>query len=481
MVAEPRFDSWRENSDTAQEFEYRARLEKQREAQKALESELLEKMESLKGVHGSWTRMLLCRSATNTTGIWNDHQSLLHDQGCRLQIVSILAVKGGKVPVDAGSLVTSCEYDKRFEESGNTAALENTQTLDQVKIQVMIEDIDCPFYASGHCIFVVFEERCVDVVTGLVGAKDSAGPLVRRQKVAGFSDDVEKIVGLYGKVPKVLETKFEELGVKFVEGETFQRHAVRDERLVTGENPMSSVTCLRERRLQDESSKILIDVTFATDVESHFESSISETFNFTVKVAVTVTADDDNDHITVLPVVEEHVYTICRLGVGRRLGSSVACPRGAGRRLRRRITCRCGADWRMSPRVTCPSTKSCTAGTDSRVHALLRPRCLWQVTRSVGGNAEDRAEDLREDADGGPSCGWRPTGASAAEVDPLQAQSIVEESVDCVTGAVLAGCYDKEWFHEADFSVPLDQACKGTSTRRSPQIPRGESLLQMDV
>ena len=107
----------------------------------------------------------------------------------------------------------------------------------------------------------------------------------------------------------------------------------------------------------------------------------------------------------------------------------------------------------MSPRVTCPSTKSCTAGTDSRVHALLRPRCLWQVTRSVGGNAEDRAEDLREDADGGPSCGWRPTGASAAEVDPLQAQSIVEESVDWVTGAVSAGCCDKEWFHEADFSV----------------------------
>ena len=153
------------------------------------------------------------------------------------------------------------------------------------------------------------------------------------------------------------------------------------------------------------------------------------------------------------------------------LGSSVACPRGAGRRLRRRITCRCAADWRMSPRVTCPSTKSCTAGTDSRVHALWRPRCLWQVTRLVGGDAEDRAEDLRADAGGGPSCGWRPTGASAAEVDPLQAQAIVEESVDCVMGAESAGCYDKEWFHEAD-SVPVDQACKGTSTRHLPDSER---------
>ena len=280
---------------------------------------------------------------TNVAGAWNDHRSLLHVQGCRLQCVSVVAVKGGKVPIDAGSLVASCEHDDRFEESDDIAAFKNTQALDQVKIQVMIEDIDC------------------------------------------------------------------------------------------------------------------------------------------ILLAVTVTADDDNDDITVLPAVEEHVYTICRLGVGRRLGSSVACPRGAGRRVRRRITCRCGADWRMSTRVTCPSTKSCTAGTDSRVHALWRPRCLWQPTRLVGGNAEDRAEDLRADADGGPSCGWGPTGASAAEVDPLQAQAIVEESVDGVMGAVSAGCYDEEWFHEADFSVPLDQACKGTSTRYPPQIPGGGSFLQMYV
>ena len=522
-----------------------------------------------------------CYRTTNATGAWSDHRSLLHVQGCRLQSVSVVAVKGGKVPIDAGNLVTSREHDKGFEESDDIAALENTQALNQVKIQAMVEDIDRIFFADSHGIFVVFEDEWAEIVTrlyaagkveavvcndttGLVGAKDSAGFLVRcgsslvlwrvagiwmeelaqrtqvghqcavielhqdrlmrqhtpdadrvarvpvtpiaqdtrahlvdlrignkpemfageshdwkgRQKVAGFSNDEEKTVGLYGKELNVLEIKSEELGVKYIEGEIFKWYVVWDERLITGQNPMSSVTCLRERRLQDESSEILFNVTFAyttsadtfsnelteaaTDVESHFESSISETFNFTVEVAVTVTADDDNDDITVLPAVEEHVYIICRLGVGRRLGSSVTCPRGAGRRLRRRITCRCGAEWRMSTRVTCPSTKSCTAGTDSRVHALWGPRCLWQAMRLVGGNAEDRAEDLRADADGGPSCGWGPTGASAAEVDPLQAQAIVEESVDGVMGAVSAGCYDEEWFHEADFSVPLGQACKGT-------------------
>ena len=204
--------------------------------------------------------MSSCRSATNATGAWSDYRSLLHVQGRQLESVSIVAVKGGKVPIDAGRLGTSCEHDKRFEESGNIAALENTRALDQVKIQVMIEDIDCLFHAGGHGIFVAFEERLADIVTrsyaagkavaavchgtiGFVGAKDGAGPIVRRQKVAGFSNDVEKTVGLYGKVPNVLETKFEELDAKYVEDETFKRYAVRDERLVTGQNPMSSMTC----------------------------------------------------------------------------------------------------------------------------------------------------------------------------------------------------------------------------------------------
>ena len=110
--------------------------------------------------------------------------------------MSIVAIKGGKVPIDAGSLVTSCEHDKRSEESGDIAVFENTQALDQAKIHVMAEDIDRIFLADGHGIFVAFEEGCADIVTrsyaagkvvavvcndisGLVGAKDSAEPLVR--------------------------------------------------------------------------------------------------------------------------------------------------------------------------------------------------------------------------------------------------------------------------------------------------------------
>ena len=320
-----------------------------------------------------------CCRATNATGAWSDHRSSPHVQGSRLQCVPIVAIKGGKVPIDAGSLVTSCEHDKRFEESGDIAVFKNKQALDQAKIHVMVEDIDRIFLADGHGIFVAFEEGCADIVTrsyaagkvvavvcndisGLVGAKDSAEPLVRcgsslvfwsvagiwmeelaqrlrqletqvgrqravielqrdqlmgqhttldadratrvpvtpiaqdtrihlvdprvgnkletiageshewkgRQKVAGFSNDEEKTVGLYGRVLSVLEINSEELGVKYVEGEIFRRHAVRDERLVAGQNPMSSVTCAG---LAPESLEWFLEADFSAPRDQSYKGT----------------------------------------------------------------------------------------------------------------------------------------------------------------------------------------------------------------
>ena len=64
----------------------------------------------------------------------------------------------------------------------------------------------------------------------------------------------------------------------------------------------------------------------------------------------------------------------CWTAVSRRLISSVACRSwNAGGKLSPRVACRRGAGWRPSQRVACPSSKSCTAGTDSRVFALWVP------------------------------------------------------------------------------------------------------------
>ena len=136
----------------------------------------------------------------------------------------------------------------------------------------------------------------------------------------------------------------------------------------------------------------------------------------------------------------------CQCGVGGRLSWRITCWCGAGRSLIWRVPCRRDdagrslssrvACWlsmgrRLSMRVSCPSTKCCTACTDSRPLALWMPRdrgrrcakswsacatlatCFWQVTRSVGGSAKDRAVDLRAVAGGGWSCSWARQGSAA--------------------------------------------------------------------
>ena len=53
-LAEPERSEKGQSAETAQQFEFCARLETQLEAQEALESELLAKMDTLKSVHESW-------------------------------------------------------------------------------------------------------------------------------------------------------------------------------------------------------------------------------------------------------------------------------------------------------------------------------------------------------------------------------------------------------------------------------------------
>jgi putative intracellular protease/amidase len=78
--------------------------------------------------------------------------------------------------------------------------------------------------------------------SGLVGAKLADGtPLVRGKKVNSFTDSEEEAAGLTEVVPYLLESKLRELGAAFeCNEENFAPHAVRDGRLVTGQNPRSS-------------------------------------------------------------------------------------------------------------------------------------------------------------------------------------------------------------------------------------------------
>lgn len=76
---------------------------------------------------------------------------------------------------------------------------------------------------------------------GLLGAtKPDGRPLVEGLRVGGFTDAEEAAVGLTEVVPFLLETRLREQGGTFEGGPDFQAQAVRDGRLVTGQNPASA-------------------------------------------------------------------------------------------------------------------------------------------------------------------------------------------------------------------------------------------------
>lgn len=76
---------------------------------------------------------------------------------------------------------------------------------------------------------------------GLVNAtRDDGKPLVAGLKFSSFTDAEEEAVGLVSAMPFLLETRLTELGGVFQGAPNFTAKAVRDGRLVTGQNPMSS-------------------------------------------------------------------------------------------------------------------------------------------------------------------------------------------------------------------------------------------------
>jgi putative intracellular protease/amidase len=82
---------------------------------------------------------------------------------------------------------------------------------------------------------------------GLLEARLPDGtPIVAGRRVNGFTDAEERAVGLADVVPYLLESRLRALGGLF-EGNpsNFGPHAVRDGRLVTGQNPASSAAVAR--------------------------------------------------------------------------------------------------------------------------------------------------------------------------------------------------------------------------------------------
>lgn len=180
----------------------------------------------------------------------------LLDRGHALRFASIA---GGEVPIDPGSREPSQlspAVERFLADEQAMAALHDSRAVDTCSI----DDFDALYLPGGHgtmwdlpssaalgrLVGHAFDAgRVVAAVchgpAGLVAATLADGrPLVAGRRVAGFTDEEERAVGLSEVVPFLLEQRLRELGADVVVAPKFTSNVVRDGRLVTGQNPQSS-------------------------------------------------------------------------------------------------------------------------------------------------------------------------------------------------------------------------------------------------
>ena len=172
--------------------------------------------------------------------------------------VDIASIRGGKAPHDKGS----------YGELGSRPApvqrfLDDPASMAKVENTIAIADTDPSHYTAvflpgGHGTMWDFTDaKLAELIgrawdngavigaichgpAGLVKARRADGTsVVAGLKVNSFTDAEELAVGLTDVVPFLLETELRRLGAKFEGAANFQPYAVRDGRLVTGQNPRS--------------------------------------------------------------------------------------------------------------------------------------------------------------------------------------------------------------------------------------------------
>lgn len=200
-------------------------------------------------------------STGRKTGFYYDEMAVpywaLVDAGLEVHLASIA---GGVAPADPGSLGSADDRPPAV-----TRFLADADAVEKIHNTRRIDDIDPDRYSvvflpGGHGTMWDFPEsqalatvigRAYDngaVIgavchgpAGLVAARRADGrPLVEGLRVNSFTNAEEAAVGLTEIVPFLLESRLRELGGRFESAPNFQPKAVRDGRLITGQNPASA-------------------------------------------------------------------------------------------------------------------------------------------------------------------------------------------------------------------------------------------------
>ncbi len=172
--------------------------------------------------------------------------------------VVVASPKGGTSPVDPNSLTE--DVTEKDKEAGKL--LEDTQSL----ADISSEGFAGIFIPGGHGTMFDFPEdrnlqrllteftednKLVATVchgpAALVGGKRTNGePIVKGKRITAFTDAEEKETTLDQYMPFLLETKLRELGAEFIVKENWADHIEVDGKLLTGQNPQSTISLAKE-------------------------------------------------------------------------------------------------------------------------------------------------------------------------------------------------------------------------------------------
>jgi len=201
--------------------------------------------------------------ATNTkTGFWLEELAAPYLELTKHGIeIDIASPAGGRPPADPKSEANPTPAVRAFlDDRAATAKLCATLRLADVK-----QRYDAYFVVGGHGVMwdLSYDATLASMLSGAaaegsVVAAVCHGPaalvnvrladgryLVQGKRVAGFSNAEEAAVGLDKVVPFALESMLRERGANYESGPMWAAFAIRDGKLVTGQNPASSLAVAR--------------------------------------------------------------------------------------------------------------------------------------------------------------------------------------------------------------------------------------------
>jgi putative intracellular protease/amidase len=174
--------------------------------------------------------------------------------------VTLASPAGGQPPLDPKSDEADAQTDstRRFKsDAAAQSALAHTRPL----VTVSGEEFDAVFYPGGHGPLWDLAEDPDSIK--LIETMSAAGktvaavchapavfrhtraaegrPLVSGRRVTGFTNSEEDAAHLSQVVPFLVQDMLVENGGKYTKGPDWQPHVVTDGKLVTGQNPASSV------------------------------------------------------------------------------------------------------------------------------------------------------------------------------------------------------------------------------------------------